>query len=296
MRPFDYYTPKTLEEATAFLARHGDDAYPLAGGTDLVTKTRYGRLTPKTVVSLQAIPNLRDITPEHDGGLRIGAMVTVNQLVDSDQIREHYSLIAEAAGKMASPLIRNLATVGGNLCNAAPSADMAPALIALAAEAVIVGPDGERRLPLEEFFVGPGQTVLARGELLTAISLPPPDHGTRGVYLKHMHRQAMDIAIAGVAALIRLGSSPDGSSQSPPCAKARIVLGAVAPTPLRAYDAERVLESVPLTEETIAESARRAAGASRPIDDTYSSAWYRREMVEVLTRRALEQLTTRENV
>lgn len=289
MRPFDYYTPKTLEEATEFLARHGDGAYPLAGGTDLVTKTRYGRLTPKTVVSLQAIPNLHDIVRENDGGLRIGAMVTVNQLAYSDRIRTHYPLVAEAAGKMASPLIRNLATVGGNLCNAAPSADMAPALIALAGDAVIVGPDGERRLPLEEFFVGPGQTALARDELLTAIRLPPPDPETRAVYLKHMHRQAMDIAIAGVAVLLQLSSSSNGS-QTPLCTKARIVLGAVAPTPLRAYDAESILQGVPLTEDIIAESARRAAGASRPIDDTYSSAWYRREMVDVLTRRALRHL------
>lgn len=284
MKPFSYYPARTLAEATELLVGHGDEAYPLAGGTDLITKARYGHVTPKTVVSLGAIPDLSEISQTDDGGLRIGATVTVNELVYSEQIRRHYPLIAEAATKMASPLIRNLATLGGNLCNAAPSADMAPALIALEADAVIVGPNGERRLPLENFFVGPGKTALARGELLTAVCVPPPNPETNAVYLKHMHRQAMDIAIVGVAALVHL--APNGSGYAR-CEQARIVLGAVAPTPLRVHDAESVLEDVPFTEEAIAESARRATAAARPIDDTYSSAWYRREMVAVLMRRAL---------
>lgn len=284
MKSFDYYAPETLEGAIAVLLQQGDGAYPIAGGTDLVTKTRYGGLAPKAVVSLNRIPGLDDVTAMDGGGLRIGAMVTLNQVAGSSQIGVRYPLLAETAGKMASDLIRNLATVGGNLCNAAPSADMAPALIALDAEAVVVGPAGERRLPLEQFFVGPGETVLDRGELLTAVVLPPPDPDVRATYLKHTYRQAMDIAIVGVATLVRFHDGDDT------CEDARIVLGAVAPTPLRVRAAEAALTGEPLSDDAIDDAARRAAEAARPIDDTYSSAWYRRKMVEVLTRRGLRLL------
>lgn len=284
MKPFEYHAPETLEAAIEVLVQHGEGAYPLAGGTDLVGKTRYGELSPKAVVSLKRIPGLAEITVEEDGGLRIGALVTLNRLAHSSQIRGSYPILSQTAGKMASPLIRNLATVGGNLCNAAPSADMAQPLIALDAEVVIIGPDGERRVGLEDFFTGPGETVLNQGDLLMEVVLPPPDPQARGTYVKHTYRQAMDIAIVGVAALMRF--DPRGSV----CREARIVLGAVGPTPLRAHEAEAALQSAPLTDDRIAEIAHLAAQEARPIDDTYSSAWYRREMVEVLTRRALQEV------
>jgi len=215
----------------------------------------------------------------------IVALVTLNQLAHSPLIRESHPVLSQTAGKMASPLIRNLATVGGNLCNAAPSADTASPLIALDAEAVIAGPQRERRVRLEDFFTGPGETVLERGELLTAVVLPPPDLQAQSTYIKHTYRQAMDAAIVGVAALARC------DPQDAVCREARIVLGAVAPTPLRVREAEAALVGDPLTNDRIAEAARRAARAARPIDDTYSSAWYRREMVEVLTRRALSLIS-----
>ncbi len=286
VRFFEYYAPKTLDEAIQLLVRHGEGAYPLAGGTDLVTKARYGHLRPRVIVNLKRIPGLNDIAPEEDGGLRLGALVTLAEIARSLLMGERYPLLAQTARKMGSVLIRNLATVGGNLCNAAPSADMAPPLIALGAEAVIVGPRGERRVRLEKFFHGPGQTELRHGELLTAIRLPPPRPRTRGVYLKHIYRQAMDIAIVGVAVLLQF------DEQEAIAEDARIVLGAVAPTPLRVPEAESVLIGAPLTEDRRLEAARRAARAARPIDDTYSSAWYRREMVGVLTRRALEHLVS----
>lgn len=309
MKSFEYYAPETLETAIDILVQSGEGTYPLAGGTDLVTKTRYGGLVPKAVVNLKRIPGLDEITPEEaraeasaealvpslsrgisevpsrsNGGLRIGALVTLNQIAHSSHIRKSHPILTDTAGKMASPLIRNLATLGGNLCNAAPSADTAQPLIAMGAEAVIVGPRGERRVGLEEFFTGPGETVLDRGELLTEVILPPLDHRVRGVYLKHTYRRAMDIAIVGVATLVQFG--PKDSV----CQEARIVLGAVAPTPLRVREVEAVLENAPLTDDRIAEAARLAAQLARPIDDTYSSAWYRREMVEVLTRRALQEV------
>ncbi|MFQ5854879.1 MAG: FAD binding domain-containing protein [Anaerolineae bacterium] len=284
MKAFEYYAPETLDAAIGILVRYGEEAYPLAGGTDLITKTRFGGLAPKVVVNLKCIPGLAGIAPEDNGGLRIGALVTLNQVACSPQIREHYPVLAQTAGKMASPLIRNLATVGGNLCNAAPSADTAQPLIALGAEVIIAGPEGERRVALEEFFTGPGETVLDRGDLLTEVVLPPPDPQARCTYLKHTYRQGMDIAIVGVAALVRF-DPPDSV-----CQDARIVLGAVAPIPLRARQAEAAIVGARLTDDRIAEAARRAAQEARPIDDTYSSAWYRRQMVEVLTRRALQDV------
>lgn len=284
MKAFEYYAPDTLEAAIDILVRHGEGAYPLAGGTDLVTKTRFGGLSPRVVVNLKRIPGLAGITPDEAGGLRIGALVTLNEITRSALIRDRYPVLSETTAKMASPLIRNLATLGGNLCNAAPSADTAQPLIALGAQIVIVGPGGERQLPLEEFFTGPGETVLDRGDLVTEVVLPPPDPDARCTYHKHTYRQGMDIAIVGVAALVRIHPS------EAICREARIVLGAVAPTPLRARQAEAAVEGVALTDERIAEAARLAAGEARPIDDTYSSAWYRRQMVEVLTRRALHDV------
>jgi len=282
MKPFEYYAPATLEAAVEIMARYDEGVYPVAGGTDLIPKMRYGQIQPKVVVNLKRIPGLAEITPQEDGGLRIGALATLTQIAKSSHVRERYPMVAQIAGKMASVPIRNLATVGGNLCNAAPSADLAPPLIALDAEAVIFGPQGERRVLLEAFFTGPGSTVLQRGELLTAVVVPPPDPHAHGTYLKHAHREALDIAIVGVAALVHF------DPQEPVCRDARIVLGAVAPTPIRAREAEALLRDAPLTEERIAEAGRLAAEASRPIDDVRGSAWYRREMVAVLTRRALQ--------
>lgn len=288
MKSFEYHAPETLDAAIDILSHHEAGAFPLAGGTDLVTSTRYGHIAPKVVVNLKRVPGLAEVTVEDNGGLRLGALVRLNQIAGSEQIQQHCALLSQTAAKMASPLIRNLATVGGNLCNAAPSADLAQPLIALDAEAVIAGPSRERRVPLKEFFTGPGNTVLSRDELLTAVLVPSVDPLARSVYIKHTYRQAMDIAIVGVAAVIRF------DARDAVCRQARLVLGAVAPTPLRAYDAEIALEGAILTDDRIARAAQLAARAARPIDDTYSSAWYRREMVEVLTRRALHQLVHQE--
>ena len=284
MKAFEYHAPESLQAAIELMIQHGEGAYPLAGGTDLITKTRFGGLSPRVVINLKRIPGLAEIAPAEDGGLRIGALVTLNQIARSPLVRQRCPILAATTAKMASPLIRNLATIGGNLCNAAPSADTAQPLIALGAEAVIVGAGGERRVALEEFFAGPGETVLGRGELLTEVVVPPPDPRARGTYLKHTYRQAMDIAIVGVAAVVRF--EPEDSV----CEDARIVLGAVAPTPLRARQAEAAVKGAPLSEVRIAEAARRAAQEARPIDDTYSSAWYRRWMVAVLTRRVLQEV------
>ena len=280
MKPFEYFAPKTLEEAIETLARFNGQARALAGGTNLVLNMKEGKESPKAVVNVKRIPDLRGL--EFNSHLTLGALTTVEDLHRSPVVREHFPALAHAASTIASVQIRNLATVGGNLCNAAPSADLAPILIALDAVARIAGPGGERRARLEEFFTGPGATVLAPGELLLAVEVP--SWPGPALYLKHAPRAWMDIAVVGVALALRL----DGSV----CTDAKIVLGAVAPTPLRTHRAERELVGGTLAPERIDRAAKIAAEESKPIDDVRGSAWYRRQMVEVLTRRGLMQLAS----
>ena len=280
MMPFEYFAPRTQAEAIETLARYDGQARVLAGGTNLVLNLKEGNDSPRAVVNVKRIPELRGL--EFNSHLTLGALTTAEEIRCSPLIRERFPALAHAASTMASVQIRNLATVGGNLCNAAPSADLAPILIACDAVARISGPGGERRVPLEEIFTGPGATVLSAGELLVAVEVPPWDGPAW--YLKHAPRAWMDIAVVGVACALRM----DGGV----CVDARVVLGAVAPTPLRARRAESELVGGSLISERIDRAAKIAAEESKPIDDVRGSAWYRRRMVEVLTRRGLMQLIT----
>lgn len=252
----------------------------LAGGTDLLLSMREGEVAPHSVLSLKRIPQLKHIEYSEESGLRLGAMVTLRQISRSEVVLERYPCLAETALLMASEQIRSLATVGGNLCNAAPSADMAPPLIALDAVVRLVGAGGERELPLEEFFLGPGETALAPGELLAEIMVPPTKYKTR--YMRLTPRMHMDIAVVGVAAGIRLEDSTIDA--------ARIVLGAVAPVPLRVHSAEEVLIGNPLSSVSIDAAASIATNECAPISDVRGSDWYRRRMVAVLVKRVLESL------
>jgi len=286
MKPFEYFAPKTIAEASEILAAHDGEARAIAGGTDLLLKMKAGRVAPKAVINIKRIPELRGLRPVESGEwsvISIGALTTLEEIRRSSLVREQCPALSHAAATMASTQIRNLATVGGNLCNAAPSADLAPILIALDATARIAGSSGERRVPLGEFFVGPGVTILAPGELLVSIEVPPPSG--RAVYLKHAPRTCMDIAVVGVGLALRMS---DGR-----CEDARVVLGAVAPTPMRARRAEAELMGGALTPERIDRAAQVAAEESKPIDDVRGSAWYRRRMVEVITRRGLTELNHR---
>ena len=281
MKPFDYFAPRTLAEACGILDSHNGDARVVAGGTDLLLKMKAGRAAPKVVVNIKRIPELRGLT--FAAQLNLGALTTLEEIKRSPIIHEHYPALAAAASTMASAQIRNLATVGGNLCNAAPSADLSPILIAMRAVARITGPGGERRVPLDEFFTGPGSSVLMPGELLVALKVPRPDGPS--LYLKHAPRECMDIAVVGVGLAIDVETSRRDVST------ARIVLGAVAPVPMRAVRAEQELNGKQLTPERIVRAARIAAEECAPIDDVRGSAWYRRKMVEVMVRRGLETLT-----
>lgn len=287
MRRFELALPQSVDDCLRVLSQHGAEAKLVAGGTDLLVQMKAGAVKPAWVVDLSGVDRLRVLEGDAARGLRIGAAVTARQLEQDPRVRSGYPALAESAALVGSVQIRNLATVGGNLCNAAPSADMAPPLVALEAEAVVAGPRGERRLALGAFFANVRQTVLAPDELLVELVVPPPGPRSGGSYLRHTPRRELDIAVVGVASQVALA---DGR-----CAKARIALAAVAPTPLRATAAEQALEGQPLTPALIDRAAELAAGVTRPISDQRGSADFRRHLSRVLTRRTLTMALARAN-
>ena len=279
MRRFDLVLPRNVEECVGVLAERGTEAKVVAGGTDLLPQLKNGLLRTACVVDLSGVSQLGSLTRADGGDLRIGASVTARTLERGPGLRASYPAIAESGALVGSVQIRNLATLGGNLCNAAPSADMAPPLLALDADAVIVGPRGTRRVPFASFFLGVRRTVLAPDELLTEIVVPDPGPRSGGNYRRHTPRRELDIAVVGVASQLTLSNGV--------CAKARVALAAVAPTPLRATAAEEALEGRPVTPEQIERAAALAVEAARPISDQRGSADFRRHLVQVLTRRTL---------
>ncbi len=282
---FDYHTPTSLPEAAKLLSVHGKDAKLLAGGTDLILAMKKRSITPAHLINLKLIPGLSGI--KSDGaGLTIGALTTMAEIERSAVIKETYTPLWDAACVMASPQVRTLATIGGNLVSAVPSADTAPPLMVLSAVAHITGPAGERTCPVEALFAGPSACSLAPDDILTRVTIPVP--AGRGAYLKLMRRAALDLALVGVAAYVRLDAKKV-------CKEVRIAFGAVAPTPIRATDAEAFLLGKALTEDLAADAAKMAGTECRPITDVRSSLDYRCSMVEVLTKRALLQAMSRHN-
>ena len=278
---FTYLEPGTIEEAISLLTKYGRKAKVIAGGTDLLVQIRDKVIKPEYLVDIEHIPGLDYIKYDEKQGVSIGALTTIRTLERSNELQRIYPVISQAARQMASMAIRNVGTVGGNLCNAAPSADTAPSLIGLEAKAKLIGPDGERMIALEDFFTGPGQTVLKTGELLVEVQVPPMPTCSKGVYLKHSIRGSIDLAIVGVAAILTMD---DGQ-----CQDAKIVLGAVAPIPMRAAEAEKVLRGEKIGDALIEEASQAAWNQCRPITDVRASAEYRREMVRVFIRRALKE-------
>jgi carbon-monoxide dehydrogenase medium subunit len=283
---FDYYEPATLSEASALLRQHGAQASLLAGGTDLLVEIREHIRRPESVINLKKIAGLDRL--EFDAaGLRVGALVTARAVETHPAVRQHYAGLAQAVTELGSIQVRNRATVVGNLCRASPSADSAPPLIADGARIELFGPEGRRELALQEFFTGPGKTVLGPGEIAVGLSLPAPAPRTGKVYIKHGRRRAMELATVGVAVTLTLAGRL--------CDSIRIVLGAVAPTPIRAEAAEAAVQGTAVDEPAILAAARAAAAEARPISDVRSTADYRRQMVEVLTARALRAAVERAN-
>lgn len=283
---FEYLTPATLKECVGLLGELGGRAKIIAGGTDLMLNARSRLIDPEYVIDITGIPELGRIMDDQ-GGTRIGAAVTVRDVSVSPFVKQSYPLLATACSLIGSVGIRNVATIGGNVCRASPSSECSPPLLCLDASAKIVSPRGERTIRLDECFLGPGCTTLAPDELLCEIQIPPSNPGTRSVYLKHSQRGSIDLAIVGIAALAVL--QPD----SEVCEEIRVGLGAVAPTPMRAHGAEKLLVGSVMDDTTIAAAARAAADESQPISDVRASADYRREMVRVFVTRALREIRGR---
>lgn len=276
---FDYLAARTIEEAISLLTQDEGKSKVLAGGTDLFLQIRSKRIKPECIVDISEIPDLSGMTYDGERGLRIGALTTIRALETSSEVRRRYPILSEAAGQLGSVAIRNVATVGGNLCNARPSAETAQALLALSAHALIVGPGGERTIHLENFFTGVGATVLGIGELLTEIQVPLAPPGSRGAYHKHSMRGTIDLAIVNGAVVVTPEPSDRGA-----CRDIRIVLGAVAPTPMRAYKAEGVLRGKRIDESLIDEAAKTASAEAHPrAGSIRASVDYKKEMVRLIT-------------
>ena len=270
---FDYFQPASVEEAISLLNKLGDGIRVLAGGTDLLVQMKIERHSPKALVHLQNLPELRGIVFEDDR-VWIGACTSIWAIRHDPGIQRHYPALAEACASFSSSQIQFMGTIGGNLCNGSPASDAAPALIALSAQAVIKGPDGSRQLPLEEFFVGPGKTALRRGELLVELVVPRPQSGAGSAFAK-VTRVKADLAKANAGiALVRDGDR---------VVSCRLAFGSVAPKPIRAAQAEAVLAGKVFSAELVDKAADVASQEIAPIDDVRSTASYRREAVRAMT-------------
>ncbi len=287
MLDFQYERPEKLQDAIAGLARSG--ARPLAGGTDLIVQMREGLRDVSHVVDMKHIEGLTGISELSDGSLRIGAATPVAAIARYADVVARYPGLAAACGMIGSAQVQSRASLGGNICNASPSADAVPPLICLMARAEIVGPAGARTVDVETLFAAPGRTSLAADEILVALTLPKPQSRSTSVYMRFTPRREMDIAVAGVGISI-------GVDANDAIIGARITLASVGPTPLRAPEAEAHLNGRDPAPGVIEEAARLAMRAASPISDTRGSADYRRELIGVLTKRvliaALSQLGT----
>jgi len=290
MRSFDLHVATSLADALEYLSRHGDETAVLAGGTDLVIRIRSGREVPPRVLDISRLGELRVIRKEAaaaaaSGVLRLGALVTHAEAVESPLVRAHAPLLAEACAAIGSPQIRNLGTLGGNCITASRAGDSLPALLALDAEMVLLSLEGERRVPMTEFFTGPRTTARRRDELLGYILVPVAASDERSCYLKLTQRKALAISLVSVS--FRLRMDPGAPRR---CLEAAVAFGSLAPMVIRARAVEAALAGRELDEATIARAAEAALGEVSPRDDVRASAEYRRAMVQALVRRGLERL------
>src|SRR5437667_1370690 len=280
--PFEVFQPVSIPEACQLFRKHGPGGHFLAGGTDLVIAIKEKGLVPRYVVDLKRIESLSGIRENPaDGSLVIGALTTMREVETSRVINTRFPFLSQSASEVGSIQIRNRATIGGNIANATPSADVVPALLVLEAQVTTSTQNGEKQVPLESFFLGPGKTVMERGDILTEIIIPPASANLRGEYIKFSPREMMDLAYVGVAVALLT----DGDENV--CREVRIALGAVSPVPMRARKAEAVLVNRVINEESAERAGEAAASECTPISDVRASAAYRRHMVRVNTKRAI---------
>ena len=287
MHAIDYVAPKSIQEAVELMASKGDQARAMAGGTDLLVQLRGGRRTSEVVVDIKDISELNQLTYDSQKGLTIGAAVPCYKIYQDDQIAGLYPGLVDSASLIGSIQIQGRASIGGNLCNSAPSADGIPALIALGAVANVAGPNGNREIPVEEFCTGPGQNVLGSGEILVSISIAAPQDNSGAAYLRFIPRNEMDIAVAGVGASVLLDSSGQNF------VSARIALASVAPTPVFSKAAGDSLAGKPVSDDSINEAAEKAMGDAKPITDMRGTIKQRTHLIGVLTRRTLDNAIKR---
>jgi CO/xanthine dehydrogenase FAD-binding subunit len=282
MKSFELYQPSTYEEAISLLRQYGKKAKVMAGGTDLLVRMKGGEIVPEYIVNLKNIRGLNHVTWRNNI-LSIGAGTTIHEIERSSTIQGEFNLLIQAAHKLGGYQTRNLATIGGNLCNASPSAEMAPALIVLGSKLKIMGANGNRNVPIEDFFSRPSQTILQDDEILAEIQIPRRETDSRGTYLKLGVRNAMEIAIVSVAVLLALDSKQRTFKYL------RIALGGVAPTPIRVMGVEEIAKGREPNKDLIRELCQIGAEEAKPISDLRATAEYRKEMVQVLVRRAVMQ-------
>ena len=287
MKDFDYAAPGTLAEATAMLAKANGKAKLLAGGTDIIVQLREGLRDADLVIDVKKIPELMELSYSAQQGLRLGASVPCYRIYEHAEISQAYPALADAARIVGGWQIQSRASIGGNLCNSSPAADTIPAIIAHGATAIVVGPQGERKINVAEFCAAPGKNVLQPGELLVTLQLPPVPAKASSAYERFIPRNEMDIAVVGAASLVCL--SADGKTIE----RASIGLGAVAATPQFAREASEWLKGRPATDESFAQAGELAKKGASPITDMRGTAEYRTHLVGVLVKRTLARATER---
>jgi len=281
---FDYVKPETFAEASQFLATHPGEARPFLGDTDLFVQMRDRAFKPKYLVDVKGLEGMNDISFDPSIGLTIGAAVNMNRVIASPEVREHYQVLAAAAQSVASYQLRTRASIVGNICNASPAGDTIGACLLLEGVLNVRNGEASRQEPLETFFLGPGETVLEAGDIVTSIQFPLPPHGLKGTYIKLGRNKLSDLSIVGVTVV----GYPDPGLKSGYLMK--LALASVAPVPLVVKQVEEILGENPITEEKLEEATRAAMEACTPIDDVRGSARYRKYMVRNLSLRALKEV------
>ena len=276
LKEFEYLKPDSIKETISILSQFGEKAQILNGGTDLIVEMRDKIIQPEYLVDIKAIPQLNRITYNEHEGLEIGATVTLNEISNSKIAQTNYPILVKACKTVGSYQVRNRATLVGNICNASPAADTAPPLLVLDAKVNIIGPTGEKIVPINQFFTGVKKNILKKGEIVTSITIPPIKDKWTGVYLKQGRKKEVDLATVGVAVV---------------CIRdeVRIALGAVAPTPIRAFKTEELLKGKTIDEPLLEKAGKSALTEVSPISDVRSSQEYREEIIKVLVRRAILQ-------
>jgi carbon-monoxide dehydrogenase medium subunit len=287
LQAIEYASPQSVDEVVTLLKQKGDMARVMCGGTDLLVALREGRRRADVVIDVKKLPETSELSYSAQKGLTLGAAVPCYRMYDNKEITAAYPGLIDSASLIGGVQIQGRASLGGNLCNASPAADGIPSLIAHSAICTIAGPNGRRTVPVEEFCVAPGRTVLQPGEFLVSFSIPAPKPGFGGAYLRFIPRNEMDIAVVGVGASVQLDESRSKF------VSARISLGAVAPKPLYVEAAGAALAGQPVNADSIAKAAKIAQDAAQPITDMRGTAEYRKHISGVLTRRTLEKAIER---